>query len=172
MSFKRILSAAALGVALAMPALGAELKIGFVNAARLMKEAPQAEAALNRLEKEFSPRDKALAESQKALRKLEDRIASNDSTLSDAERRNLERDIIAQRRELKRAHDEFREDFNVRRNEELGKLNRKIQDTITRLAQEEGFDLVLNDGAVIFASQQVDITERVLKRLVATGNGN
>lgn len=130
-----------------------------------------AEAALNRLEKEFSPRDKALVEAQKALRKLEDRLSKDGATLSDAERRDLERDIISQRRDVKRAQDEFREDFNIRRNEEMAKLQKLIQDAITALAQEERYDLVLNDGAVIFASEAVDITDKVLKRLSAV-HGN
>lgn len=155
----------------ALPVAAVELKIGFVNAARVLKSAPQAEAALNRLEKEFSPRDKALVEAQKALRKLEDRLSKDGATLSDAERRDLERDIISQRRDVKRAQDEFREDFNIRRNEEMSKLQKLIQDAITALAQEERYDLVLNDGAVIYASEAVDITDKVLKRLsVVHGN--
>lgn len=149
----------------------AELKIGFVNAAKLLKNAPQAESALNRLEREFSPRDKALVDAQRALRRLEDKIAKDGAAMGDAERRNLERDIIAQRRELKRAQDEFREDFNIRRNEEMGKLHKQIQDAITELAVEDGYDLIINDGAVIYASNQVDITDRVLRRLTA-GKGN
>ncbi len=161
----------ALALTFALPAVAAELKLGFVNAARVLKSAPQAEAALNRLEKEFSPRDKALVEAQKALRKLEDKLSKDGTTLSDAERRDLERDIISQRRDVKRAQDEFREDFNIRRNEEMAKLQKLIQDAITALAQEERYDLVLNDGAVIFASEAVDITDKVLKRLSAV-HGN
>ncbi|MBS0601020.1 MAG: OmpH family outer membrane protein, partial [Proteobacteria bacterium] len=72
---------------------------------------------------------------------------------------------------VKRAQDEFREDFNIRRNEEMAKLQKLIQDAITALAQEERYDLVLNDGAVIFASEAVDITDKVLKRLSAV-HGN
>ena len=72
---------------------------------------------------------------------------------------------------MKRAQDEFREDFNIRRNEEMAKLQKLIQDAITALAQEERYDLVLNDGAVIFASEAVDITDKVLKRLSAV-HGN
>ena len=75
----------ALALTFALPAVAAELKLGFVNAARVLKSAPQAEAALNRLEKEFSPRDKALVEAQKALRKLEDKLSKDSATLSDAD---------------------------------------------------------------------------------------
>lgn len=146
-------------------AQAAELKIGFVNAAQILDKAPQAELARSRLEKEFAPRDKSLVDAQKSLRSLEEKLARDSAVMGDSERRNLERDILAQQRELKRAQDEFREDFTIRRNEELGSLQRQVYEAIVSLAKEEQFDLIVNDGAVIYASEQVDITDQVLKRL-------
>lgn len=145
-------------------AFAAELKLGFVNAAKILEEAPQAEAARSKLEKEFAPRDKDLAASQKQLKSLEDKLTKDDSTLSGADRRKAERDLISQRRDFKRAQDEFREDFNIRRNEEFGKLQKLVYETIVALAKQDGYDLIVSDGA-IFASDRVDITTQVLGRL-------
>ncbi len=163
----KILTTGMLALALVVaPAAGAlDIKIGFVNAAKILDEAPQAEQARNRLEQEFAPRDRALVDTQRELRNLEEQLAEGGLNLEDAARRDLERDIIAQKRDLKRAQEEFREDFNLRRNEELGKLQRQVYEAIVSLAEEERFDLIVNDGAVIFASPQVDITDEVLKRL-------
>jgi outer membrane protein len=77
----------------------------------------------------------------------------------------MERELLTQRRELKRAQDEFREDLNIRRNEEFAKLQRLVADVITTLAREENYDLILNEAAVIYASDRVDATEQVLTRL-------
>ncbi len=156
---------ALLSLMLLCSAAQAELKIGFVNAAKVLDKAPQAEQARERLEKEFAPRDKGLVDAQRALRRLEQQLAKEGTAMEEGERRNLERDIITQKRELKRSQDEFREDFNIRRNEELGKLQRQVYQAIVELAKQDGFDLIVNDGAVIFASEQVDITDRVLSRL-------
>ncbi len=145
-------------------AFAVELKLGFVNAAKILEEAPQAEAARNKLEKEFAPRDKALVASQKQLKGLEDKLTRDDSAVSDGERRKAERDIISQKRDLKRAQDEFREDFNIRRNEEFGRLQKLVYDTIVALAKQDSYDLIVGDGA-IFASDRVDITTKVLERL-------
>lgn len=147
----------------AAPAQG--LKIGFVNAAKILDQASQAEAARNRLEKEFAPRDKGLVDAQRALRRQEEKLAQDGPVMSETERRKLERTVIAQKRELNRSQAEFREDFNIRRNEELGKLQRLIYETIVQLAKEQRFDLIVNDGAVIFASDQIDLTDEVLRRL-------
>ncbi|HLA75894.1 MAG TPA: OmpH family outer membrane protein [Gammaproteobacteria bacterium] len=142
----------------------AELKLGFVNAAKILEEAPQAEAARNKLEKEFAPRDKNLVASQKEVKDMEDKLAKDGAVISEAERRKSERDILTQKRDLKRAQDEFREDFNIRRNEEFGKLQRLVYETIVSLAKQDGYDLIVGDGA-IYASDRVDITDKVLQRL-------
>ena len=143
----------------------AQLKIGFVNAGKILDQSPQAEQARQRLEKEFAPRDKALVDAQRGLRALEDKLSKESASVSESERRKLERDIRNQRREVERAQEEFREDFNIRRNEELRKLQRQIYEAIVSLSKDEGFDLIVNDGAVIFASQRADITDKVLERL-------
>ncbi|MCB1808690.1 MAG: OmpH family outer membrane protein, partial [Candidatus Competibacteraceae bacterium] len=110
------------------------LKIGFVNASIILEKAPQAEEARKRLEEEFDERDLALVEAQKFVRELEDRLIDEGSDMSDGDRRKLEREIRNQKRDLKRMEEEFKEDFNLRRNEELGKLQRLVYEAIVSLA--------------------------------------
>ena len=166
----KLLNNLLIAVALALPvslAQAADVKIGFVSIAKILNSAPQAEAASKRLEKEFAPRQKGLVEAQKSLRKLEERLSKDGAVMGDSQRRSLEGDIRNQARELKRTSDEFREDFNMRRNEELGKFQKQVLDVVNSVAKEEGFDLVINDGATLYASPQVDVTEKVLRRLTA-----
>ena len=141
------------------------LKIGFVNASIILEKAPQAEEARKRLEQEFEPRDQALVDANKLVRELEDRLAEEASDMGDNERRKLEREVRNQKRDLKRMEEEFKEDFNLRRNEELGKLQRLVYEAIASLAKAEEFDLIINQDSVIFASERVDVTEKVLQRL-------
>ncbi len=142
------------------------LKIGVVNAARLLDEAPQAEQARRRLEQEFQPRDREVLHTQRQVRELEDRLlADRAMELTEIDRRDIERDLRHLRRELKRSEDELREDFNIRRNEELNRLQQKIFEAIVGLARSQQFDLILNQDAVIFAGERVDITSEVLLRL-------
>ncbi len=143
----------------------ADLKIGFVNAARILDQAPQAVLARNRLQKEFAPRDQGLVEAQRTMREMEDQLATEGAQMSESQRRRLERDIIARKREINRSREALREDFNIRRNEELEKLQRQVYEAIVNLAKQEEFDLIVNDGAVIYASEQIDITDRVLQLL-------
>jgi len=153
---------------LALPfslAQAADVKIGFVSIAKILSTSPQASAASKRLEQEFAPRKKALDDAVKALRRSEEKLAKDGAVMSDSQRRSLENDIRNQQRDLKRTGDEFREDFNLRRNEELSKFQKQVLDVINSVAKEQGFDLVINDQATLYASPQVDVTDKVLSRL-------
>ena len=146
----------------------AELKIGVVSIAKILNQAPQAEQANKRLQKEFEPRQKALQDTENSLRSMQQRLEKDGAVMNDSQRRNLERDIRVQSRDFQRAAAEFRDDFNIRRNEELGKFQQQVLQAVNALAKEEGFDLILNEGAVIYASQSIDITDKVLKKLAGT----
>lgn len=154
-----------LGVMGAAPGQSAELKIGAVSIGKILNEAPQAEQANKRLQEEFAPREKGLVDAQKSLRDLEQKLTRDGAVMSDSQRRSLERDVRAEARELQRATEEFREDVNLRRNEELSKFQQEVVEVINGLAEEEGFDLILNEGSVIYAGERVDITEKVLSKL-------
>ena len=149
-----------------LPAMGMaqELKIGVVNPTRLLEEAPQAKLALKKLEKEFATRDNKLLREQKAIKKDEEKLARDGSIMSETQRRNLERDILGKKRDLRRAFDELREDRTIRSNEERGKLLRFVNDAITTVGKQDKFDLILYEG-IAFANPSIDLTAMILKRL-------
>lgn len=142
----------------------AETKIGFVNAARVLEEAPQADAARKQLEKEFAPRDKEIVKMQEGLKKLEDKLARDGAVMSDSEQRKLERDVLSTQRDIKRKKEEFREDLNIRRNEAFERLRKRVFEVIVKIAQDKKFDLIVSDG-VVFASKRIDITNEVVEKL-------
>jgi len=162
--FKQILMASMLTIALVSSVQAAGIKVGFVNVARILEKAPQAEQAKVLLEKEFSPRNKRLLASQKVIKKLDEKLVRDVKLMSETEARRLQRDVLEKKRALKRDQEEFREDFNLRRNEELAKLQRLVFEAIKGLSESEKYDLVLHDG-VVYASGTVDITVKVQKRL-------
>jgi len=152
------------------PAVSGELKIGVVNTPRVLQEAPQARSSSASLEQEFAPRERKLVESQKKIKSKEERLLRDSAIMNESERRRSERDLLAMKRELKRSQDEFREDLNIRRNEELRKLQQVISKVIDDIAKEKGFDLILGEN-VIYADESIDITDQILERLKKAGSG-
>ena len=159
---KRWLAAAALcGIAFAAGA--ADLKIGFVNTERVFREAAPAKRAQQKLEKEFAARNADLAKMEKQGRDMQAELERDNVTMTEAVRRDKERQLADVSRNFQRMQREIREDLNLRRNEELASVQEQATRVINRIAEQEKFDLILQEA--VFASGKIDITEKVIKAL-------
>ncbi len=139
-------------------------KIAFVNQARLLQKAPQAEAARSKLQKEFAKRDKALVNLQKKIQSSTEKLRKDAAILSSTELNKLKRKITMMRRDLERDKAAFKEDLSIRQNEELVKLQKSVLKSIKTIAEQEKYDLIISEG-VIYASKQIDVTDKILAQL-------
>lgn len=146
----------------AAPAV-AETKIGFVNTEKLLREAPLSVAAQKKLEREFSARQQNLQKLAKQARELQAQLDKDGVTMSDSERKSKERELSNHSRELQRQEREFREDLNLRRNEELGQIQERARKTIQEIAKAEKYDMILEQA--VYVDSKSDITDRVMKAL-------
>jgi outer membrane protein len=147
-------------------------KIGFVNTARVLKEAPQARKVEERLKAEFEPREAQLKEKRKDILALEDILKGEPKPTANA-RRKVEREIRLKVSQLKFLEQEFREDQNLRRNEEIRELQQVISNVLKMQGDSGQFDLILTEG-VSYVSEQIDITAQtieMLKQLPDSGEG-
>jgi outer membrane protein len=158
------LAAGALWLAASVTANAADYKLGFVNTERLFREAAPAKRAQQKLEKEFAARDGEIQKLSKQVRDVQAVLDKDGVTMAESERRNKERDLANLSRDLQRTQREFREDLNLRRNEELSGIQERANKVIQQIAEAEKYDLILQDP-VVFASQRIDITEKVIKAL-------
>jgi outer membrane protein len=151
-------------VAFTTHASALDYKIGFVNTERLFREAAPAKRAQQKLEREFATRDAEIQKLSKQVRDLQAVLDKDGATMPENDRRNKERDLANFSRDLQRSQREFREDVNLRRNEELAGFQERANKVILQIAEAEKFDLILQDP-VVYASQRIDITEKVIKAL-------
>ena len=146
------------------PQILAELRLGYVDAARLLEKAPQAEQATLRLKEEFAPREEDMLALQKDIADAEEQLRLNADVMTEEGRRKVEREVIANKRDLRRVQDEFREDLNFRRNEEIAKIQVLVRQIISQVGKEEKFDLILYEG-IAYADDRIDLTNMILERL-------
>ena len=139
------------------------MRIGYVNTERILREAAPAVRAQRKIEAEFQKRDQELAKVADQLKRMQDDIEKNSVTMSEGQRRNREREFGELNREFQRKQREFREDLNQRRNEELAQVVEQANRVINQIAEQEKFDLVLQDA--VYRSPRIDITEKVIKAL-------
>jgi outer membrane protein len=154
--FSLLLSAAA-------SAQSNEFRVGFVSTERLFREAAPAVRALKKLEKEFQPRDQELQKMAKQTKDLQSQLEKDGLTMAEGERRTKEADLGRLNRDLQRLQREFREDLNLRKNEELAQVLERANKVIQEIAEKEKFDLILQEA--VYRSPRIDITDKVLKAL-------
>ena len=153
-------------LAAAPAALAADLKIGYVNFGRLLEESPQARAAQQSLESEFLPRQRDVAAQQKSLEEKRDRLKREAAVMSEADRIKSEREIRDLELSVTRRFNELQEDLNMRRNEEVGRMQRTLLQEVQAYARANGYQLVVSEG-VLFAAEAVDITPQVVAAIKA-----
>ncbi len=142
-----------------------ELKIGYVNSERVLREANLAKTAQAKLEAEFGKREKDLRDLETKLRGAAEKLEKDAPTLSENERNRRQRDVVEQERDLQRKRREWQEDLTQRKNEELQGVVERANRVIKQIFDAEKYDLILQDA--IHFSPRVDITKKVIDALNA-----
>jgi len=168
------LSACWLALALALasgPSL-AQSRLGFVSLDRILHDAASAQRAQKKIEAEFSKRDQELGKLAEQLKRMQENLDKNSVTMSDTERSRRERELNDANRDFQRKQREFREDLQARRNEELSSIIARANEIIRKLAESEKLDIVFQQDQVVWASPRIDITDKVVKALDASGTAD
>lgn len=145
----------------------AAVRIGFVNTERILRDAAPAKASQQKLEQEFSKRDKELQELAARLKSIAETLERDAAVMADSDRQRRQREYAELEKDFQRKQREFREDLNQRRNEELAQVIERANRVIKQIAEQERYDVILQEA--VFASPRVDITEKVLRALAAGG---
>lgn len=141
----------------------ADVKIGFVNSQRILNDAPQAAIAKKKIEKEFAKRDQDLQKLAKQLQTMQANLEKNSVTMSDSERRDKEREFNDLNRDFQRKQREFREDLNLRQNEEMAAIFDRVNKVIKKIAETEKYDIIFQEA--VYFNPRIDITDKVIKAL-------
>jgi len=152
-------------VSLTGVALASDIKIGVVNTEKILRESLPAIQAQRKIEQEFMPRDEDIKKMAVQAKTLQDKLEKNSITMKDTERRSLERDLANLSREYQRAQRQMREDLSVRQNEEYSVILERTNKAISKIAETEKYDLILQLQDSVYRSHRIDITDQVIKAL-------
>jgi outer membrane protein len=157
-----ILSAVLLATCLTT-AQAAESRIGVVDTERILRESEQALNAEKKIEKEFAVRDQEIKKIIKQAKELQDSLEKDGGKISDSNRRIKERELASLNIQLQTQQREFREDLNLRKNEELAQVLARADKAIKTIAASEDYDVILQES--VYHNPRIDITDKVLKYL-------
>jgi len=146
-------------------AIASDIKIGVVNTEKILRESLPAIQAQKKIEQEFVPRDEAIKKMAVQAKTLQDRLEKDGITMEETERRSLERNLANLSREYQRAQKQMREDLSVRQNEEYSVILERTNRAISKIAEIEKYDLILQLQDSVYRSQRIDITDQVIRTL-------
>lgn len=140
-----------------------DFKIAVVDVDRIMRESGPAIRATKKLEKEFEGRRNEMQRITTQGKALEALLDKNG--MSETDRKSRERELVKLNQDFQRLQREFNEDRNTRLNEEIAAIQERTRMAIRQIAEAEKYDLILQENEILFRSQRIDITDRVLKLL-------
>lgn len=153
-------------------AVAADAKVAYVNVPYLIDNSPQAKAASSELEERFGPKKQELQNKQQEYQQLQQKLQKDGLvSMTEAERQDAQERLRTLKREIQRMQQAFREDLNMERNNAFKEVRKAVMEAVQKLAEEEGYDLVVGQGA-LYASDAVNLTERVLERMKETHGGD
>lgn len=160
---KRILCGLMTFILISGTAIAADYKIAVVDVDRIMRESGPSLRATKKLEKEFEGRRNDMQRMTAQGKALEALLDKN--TLQEADRKTKERELVKLNQDFQRLQREFNEDRNTRMNEEIAAIQERARQAIKQIAESEKFDLVFQEGEILYRSSRIDITDKVIKLL-------
>ncbi|MFT3733495.1 MAG: OmpH family outer membrane protein [Rhodocyclaceae bacterium] len=139
------------------------MRVGFVNADKIMRESAPALRVQKKLDKEFEKRDADLQRVAKQLQTMQDALEKNSVTMPESERRTRERSFNDLNREFQRKRREYLEDRNQRQSEEMSGVLDRANRVIKQVAEAEKYDLIVQEA--VYFNPAIDITDKVIKAL-------
>jgi outer membrane protein len=152
------------------PASAQEIKIGYIDTVKIFANFKETIEAEEIYKKEVDAWRKQAEEMEAELARMREEIQSQSLMLS-AEKLEEKRLLFDQRMKdyQKYMQDIFGENGEAaRRNKELTEpIVEKINGVIEKVAEEEGFTLVLDSsqGVIVYADKEIDITDMIISRL-------
>jgi outer membrane protein len=149
-----------LGVALFASAASAQLKVAVVNTQKALAESDELKKASAGVEAKYKPRQDEITKLQNDLQSIEQQL--NSGKLTPQATADMQGQGSRKQRDLQRLSDDLQQDFERERQDILGKASQKMQQVIAKLAEEKGFDLVVDASQSLYFKPALEITNDVI----------
>ena len=142
-----------------------DLKIGVVKVETILTEAPQVQAVNDSMLERFGGRKTELEEMEKEINEMQENYKRNELVMTEDKLNELKNGIIGKIQEFKQKEAVLQQEVATVRNQELAVLQQSVRSIIDDIAKADKFDLILTSEGVAFASEKLDITNKVLERM-------
>ncbi len=136
----------------------AQMKIGVINVQRAILETGELKKAQNDLQIKYKTRQDALEKLQRDLSDIQTQLQASQGKLSPAGEAELQAQGAKKQRDGQRMTEDLQADVERDRNEILQRAGARMTEVVKKLAEEKGFDMVVDITNVIFSKPALEIT--------------
>ncbi|KTD65878.1 OmpH family outer membrane protein [Legionella spiritensis] len=140
-------------------------KIGVVDLQKIMQNSSQMKEIQQKLEKEFKPRRDKLVAMEASLKKDMEKFNRDGAVMSQAQKKEMEKKIVSARRTFEQQGQQYQQELSTAHNEAMEELYGKIRKAITKVAQTEKYDIIVQKDAAPYSSESMDVTASVMKNI-------
>jgi outer membrane protein len=155
------------GLALALPALAQNPKVGVINLQSAIVSTKDGQKAANEIQSRFNPKKADLDKRQSDIAQLQNQLNQGQNTLSEDARQKLVREIDQKTKSLNRDTEDARAELDQDEQKIMNELGSRIVAVIDKYAKDNGYAMILDVSSpqtpVMFASNSVDITRDVIE---------
>jgi outer membrane protein len=166
-----LLCSAAFAQAPAATAPGAG-KVAVVDFQRLVTENADGKKAQEKFTAELQKRQKEFEDKQKAMTEAQTKLQNGDKTLNDTAKSDLAKQIDRLNTELQRMNDDAQKELGELQQTLFRPIMEKAQTAVGTYSTENGFAVVFDSSAqasnIVHADPVADITTEIIRRMDAT----
>jgi len=134
----------------------AQTKVAVVNSQKAVLDTEEIKKAQTDLQNKYKPRQDAMEKLQKELQDIQNQLQSG--KLNQLGEQELTATGQRKQRELTRLQQDLQEDVDRDRNEILQKTGTRMQETVKKLADAKGLDIVVDTSNTVFYKTSLDLT--------------
>lgn len=157
------LFAAGMDVSVAAPATGTmpQFKVAVVNVQQVLQQSPKVAELSKKLENDFKTRQAKIADEQKSLQDELDKFKKDSPTMSQKDKEAAQKKAANDRAELVKKVVAYQQDLQKEQGKIMQGILSQLNNIVSGMAKSQGYMLVLDSQAVIYASDGNDITKDV-----------
>jgi outer membrane protein len=135
----------------------AQVKVAIINSQTAVMATAEIKIAQTALEAKFKPRTAQADALQKEVADLQAQIQSGKLTPQQEQDVNIRGQ--RRQRELQRMTEDLQAEVDRERQEVLGRIGQRMQEVVQKLAEERGYDVVIDVSNTVYFKPALDITK-------------
>lgn len=161
--FAIALTVACLATLLALPAMGADIKIGVIDFQRVLKESRAGKAAQDEIKRKAEQLEASLQQKGNEIQSLQDQLERDALVMSSEKREEKAREIRIKINDAKSLQKKYRNDFKAFEARLVQRIQKEFFDIVEDIGKREGFTLIMEKMGILYAENSVDITDKMIR---------